>query len=360
MNFHTCGVCGLDVARKDCVPLEELKKELEASDIKEMFMEMLEPLSNTNATKYEKAFARAAQREMKDGILLQAVFACCTCARQLKTLHRRKNKCNNNDTSAGGVVCGLDVETAEGHTSDVDEDENEDENEDDENEDEDEDESREVITSVKRNVPVMALVNGHFRGTTPLVLSRLTRVELSMVCLVNCIYTLSMLKRGSHWGSTATVFSVLNDVNAIASHLPRIPSLGDIALIRSAVDSTSPRDFLYSPNNVIQALLWLENNNPLWEGKFVRPPGNEWVAAGSRNTMEVECIDAEAEDFEDLDSELNGSSGTDGHAVNPNAPPSNMSEVLLTGSRDQQALLRQIENSVGKRYVRLRFKSVSY
>jgi hypothetical protein len=344
MNFHTCGVCGLDVARKDCVPLEELKKELEASDIKDMFMEMLEPLSNTHATKYEKAFARAAQREMKDGILLQAEFACCTCVRQLKSFYRKRNKCDN-------AVFGVDAESAEGHASDVDEDE--DENEEDENEDNDDDtdESFKVITTVKRNVPVMALVNGHFRGQTPLVLSRLTRVELSMVCLVNCIYTLSMLKRGSHWGSTATVFSVLNDVNAIASHLPRIPSLGDIALIRSAVDSTSPRDFLYSPNNVIQALLWLEDNNPLWEGKFVRPPGNEWVAAGSRNTMEVECIDAEEEDFEDLDSELNGSSGADGHAVNPNAPPSNMSEVLLTGSRDQQALLRQIENSVGKRYV---------
>jgi hypothetical protein len=350
MNFHTCGVCGLDVARKDCVPLEELEKELEASDIKDMFMEMLEPLSNTNATKYEKAFARAAQREMKDGILLQAIFACCTCARQLKTSHRRKNKCNN--ATSDGVVSGLDAETAEGQTSIVDDEDADENDEEDEDEDDDEnDDSPEVTTSVKRNVPVMALVNGHFRGKTPLVLSRLTRVELSMVCLVNCIYTLSMLKRGSHWGSTATVFSVLNDVNAIASHLPRIPSLGDIALIRSAVDSTSPRDFLYSPNNVIQALLWLEDNNPLWEGKFVRPPGNEWVAAGSRNTMEVECIDAEEEDFEDLDSELNGSSGTDGHAVNPNAPPSNMSEVLLTGSRDQQALLRQIENSVGKRYV---------
>jgi hypothetical protein len=160
-----------------------------------------------------------------------------------------------------------------------------------------------------------------------------------------------MLKRGSHWGSTATVFSVLNDVNAIASHLPRIPTLKDIALIRSAVDSTSPRDFLYSPHNVIQALLWLEENNFLWEGKFTRPAGDEWLAAGSRCTQEVECIDADDEDYEDLDPDLNGVSGADGHAVNPNAPPSNMTEVLLTGSRDQQALLRQIENTVGKRCV---------
>jgi hypothetical protein len=238
----------------------------------------------------------------------------------------------------------LDDAAEEGDESDIEE----------ENDDEERDETLELPAGPpKRNVPSMALVNGHFRGSTPLELSRLTRVELSMVCLVNCIYTLSMLKKGSHWGSTATVFSVLNDVNAIASHLPRIPSLKDIALIRSAVDSTSPRDFLYSPHNVIQALLWLENNNFLWENKFVRPEGSEWIDAGSRSTVEVECIIADDEDYEELDPDLNGVSGNDGHAVNPNAPPSNMTEILLTGSRDQQALLRQIENTVGKRCVLL-------
>ncbi len=160
----------------------------------------------------------------------------------------------------------LDDAAEEGDESDIEE----------ENDDEERDETLELPAGPpKRNVPSMALVNGHFRDSTPLELSRLTRVELSMVCLVNCIYTLSMLKKGSHWGSTATVFSVLNDVNAIASHLPRILSLKDIALIRSAVDSTSPRDFLYSPHNVIQALLWLENNNFLWENNFVRPGGSE-------------------------------------------------------------------------------------
>ncbi len=49
--------------------------------------------------------------------------------------------------------------------------------------------------------------------------------------------------------------------------------------------------------------------------------------------MEVECIIADDEDYEELDPDLNGVSGNDGHAVNPNAPPSNMTEILLTGSR---------------------------
>jgi hypothetical protein len=340
MNFHTCGVCSRDEARKDCTPIIELTKEIEASEIKLMYMEMLVPLSDPTATKYDKAFAAAAQRQLCDGLLLRAEFVCQLCVTQLKNIYRKSNKELNMGAPYGG-----DGEATESNVID-----NEEEEENDQ--EEDEDETLQLPSPVpKRNVPAMALVNGHFRGATPLELSRLTRVELSMVCLVNCIYTLSMLKKGSHWGSTATVFSVLNDVNAIASQLPRLPTLRDIALIRSAVDSTSPRDFLYSPHNVIQALLWLEENNFLWEGKFTRPPGDEWLAAGSRSTQEVECIDAEEDDYEELDPDLNGVSGADGHAVNPNAPPSNMTEVLLTGSRDQQALLRQIENTVGKRLV---------
>jgi hypothetical protein len=341
MNFHTCGVCSRDEARKDCTPIIELTKEIEASEIKAMYMEMLAPLTNPTATKYDKAFAGAVQRQLCDGLLLRAEFICRKCAAQLRKIYRKSNRHINMRES-----CGVDGEAAESNEIDSDEEEEENDQED------EEDETLQLPSPVaKRNVPDMALVNGHFRGATPLVLSRLTRVELSMVCLVNCIYTLSMLKKGSHWGSTATVFSVLNDVNAIASQLPRLPTLKDIALIRSAVDSTSPRDFLYSPHNVIQALLWLEENNFLWEGKFSRPPGDEWLAAGSRSTQEVECIDAEEDDFEELDPDLNGVSGADGHAVNPNAPPSNMTDVLLTGSRDQQALLRQIENTVGRRLV---------
>jgi hypothetical protein len=341
MNFHTCGVCSRDEPRKDCTPLAELTKEISASELKVMYLEMLEPLNDSSATKYQKAYSRAVKHQLCDGLLIRAEFACRTCVIQLQSIYRKSCK-------VGCLATGIDDEVEEGNESD-----NEEEEEGNE-EEEDRDETLELPSpppAIKRNVPLLALVNGHFRGATPLELSRLTRVELSMVCLVNCIYTLSMLKKGSHWGSTATVFSVLNDVNAIASHLPRLPTLKDIALIRSAVDSTSPRDFLYSPHNVIEALSWLEENNFLWEGKFKRPEGEEWADAGSRGTMEVECIDADEEDFEDLDPDLNGVSGSDGHAVNPNAPPSNMNEVLLTGSRDQQALLRQVENTVGKRYV---------
>eukprot|EP01034_Spumella_vulgaris_P023771 gene23771-30035_t len=267
---------------------------------REMYLEMLAPLTDAHASKYDIAYARAVEREMVDEA------AECSVSES----DNEDEEENYTDTRAEGAS------TSSSHRI--------------------------------RRVPKMALVNGHFRGATPVELSRLTRVELSMVSIVNCIYTLSMLKKGSHWGSTATVFTVLNDVNAIAEHLPRLPSLQDTALIRSAVDSTSPRDFLYSPHNVTQALLWLEENNPLWEGKFKRPVGAIWANPASRETQEIECIFADDEDYEGLDPELNGSSGSDGHAVNPNAPPSNMTDVLLTGSQDTQDLLRQVERVVSK------------
>eukprot|EP01034_Spumella_vulgaris_P025461 gene25461-31925_t len=183
------------------------------------------------------------------------------------TKHLKETGGSSSSTNTNSMV---NDEAAEGSESESDNEEDDEENYND---------SREAAVSSssssprRRRVPKMALVNGHFRGATPVELSRLTRVELT-------------------------------------------------------VDSTSPRDFLYSPHNVTQALLWLQDNNPLWEGKFTRPTDDD--------------------DYEGLDPDLNGSSGNDGHAVNPNAPPSNMTDVLLTGSQDTQDLLHQVEKVVNK------------
>ncbi len=82
----------------------------------------------------------------------------------------------------------------------------------------------------------------------------------------------------------------MNDVNAIAEILPRMPTILDWAVIRSGVDSGSPRELTYQPYNVVQALLWLENNNPLWGGKFKRPLGSHWDDRGTHERTDTEII----------------------------------------------------------------------
>ncbi len=339
-TLFTCGICSSDTALVDCLLLADHTKEIAASDLMPMYLEMLAPLQDVNASKYERNFAKAVEADLFNGILKDSIYSCKKCMKQLQVFYKQTQKAVQSDIlkelaaatpgQAQTAVASMlfSAEPVEGPDSDS------------------EDESDPVdkpITFVGRKVPKMALVNGHFRGQTPDCILRLTRVELSMVVRINCVYSLSMLKRGCHWGSTATVFSVLNDVNVIAQILPRIPSENDWAIIRSALDSASPREFTYTPHNVIQALLWLEDNNPLWEGKFQRPSGSEWVANGSFAKQDAPVISADNEDYEYLGEGMTSQlESEDGNPVNPGAPALSTTNVLLVPSDDHQDLESQV------------------
>lgn len=342
VTLHTCGICSADTALKHCFRLESYQTEILASELKDMFLEMIEPLSDCNASKYQVSFARAVKDELVDGVLKHAEFSCRKCIRELQFHYKQTQKTtrSNLETALAAAV-DPDVQQSLGSrlfetdtAPDVD------------LVDEDSDgevEAPELESTVCRRVPKLALVNGHFRGETPLCLKRLTRVEMSMVVQINCVYSLTMLKKGVHWGSNATIFSVLNDVNAIAQILPRMPTEDDYAVIRSAMDTASPRNLRYCPYNVIQALLWLEDNNHLWEGKFTRPPGSEWVGEGTHESFDTVIIPADDEDYEYLDATMQGGSpDTDGHTVNPGAPVTNMTDVLLVPTDDHQDLESQV------------------
>jgi hypothetical protein len=138
----------------------------------------------------------------------------------------------------------------------------------------------------------------------------------------------------------------MNDVNSIAEILPRMPTIFDWAVIRSGMDSASPRELVYEPYNVVQALLWLEQNNPLWEGKFQRPPGSQWENSGTRERHDTEIITADESDYLFLGSDMQGVSGPDGNPVNPNAPETNMTDVFLVSSDDDQDLLSQVNQVI--------------
>jgi len=138
----------------------------------------------------------------------------------------------------------------------------------------------------------------------------------------------------------------MNDVNSIAEILPRMPTILDWAVIRSGMDSASPRELVYEPYNVVQALLWLEQNNPHWEGKFQRPPGSQWENNGTRERHYTEIIAADESDYLFLGSDMQGVSGPDGNPVNPNAPETNMTDVFLVSSDDDQDLLSQVNQVI--------------
>jgi hypothetical protein len=298
-----------------------------------------------NATKYERNYAIAVETELADGILKNSVYSCKKCIAQLQVFYKQTQKESQSEllaalanatigegqTPAASLL--FENEPLDCDESDVD---SADENE----------PLFDKPFRVERKVPKMALVNGHFRGKNPECLSGLTRVEMSMIVRINCVYSLSMLKGGCHWGSTASIFSVLNDVNVIAKILPRMPTEKDWAIIRSALDSASPREFTYLPYKVVQALLWLEENNQLWEGTFQRPVGSEWAGNGSHAKQDAPGISTSPEDYEYLNlNQTGGEEREDGNPVNPGAP-TNTTNILLVPSDTDLDLETQISSII--------------
>ena len=188
LTLFTCGVCSADTALKDCVLLTDLKDEIESSEINSMFEELISPLLDLSAKQSSINFAKAAQTEMVNGILKGTKYCCGHCANELAKIY--KTYCKSNPVSnLSGLMNNLSVNqasrlfeseaTCSSHQQNA-----------------NYDDSLSSGASNNRRVPKMALVNGHFRGATPLCLSCLTRVEMSMVVRINCVYTLTMLKKG--------------------------------------------------------------------------------------------------------------------------------------------------------------------
>eukprot|EP01034_Spumella_vulgaris_P029121 gene29121-36113_t len=154
-----------------------------------------------------------------------------------------------------------------------------------------------------------------------------------------------MLKPGAHYGSSGTVFSVLNDVHAIASALPRVPTFNEMAIMRSSADN-SPDDFRYSPYKVLAAMGWLSENNHLYENISVRPDGTEWENLGQLEPISVPHIETSEDDCDGITS-LSSAAGADGHPVNPSAPDAAMTDVfLMPNSNEDKDLVTQVEKIV--------------
>jgi hypothetical protein len=153
-----------------------------------------------------------------------------------------------------------------------------------------------------------------------------------------------MLKPGAHYGSTGTVFSIVNDIHSIAAILPRIPTLNEIALMRSS-DSESAAGFEYSPHKVVSALQWLSKNNFMYENKYVCPDQSEWRDGGQSEPVPVPFIPITLADCDGI-TDKSAASGPDGHPVNPSALDSDMSDVLLVPTEENRDLFYQVAQLV--------------
>jgi hypothetical protein len=347
MVLYTCGACeredGLDklVLKVDC--LDQIKR----SGMGKLRADMVRPLNDPRATKYERGFAQAVSIELDEhGCLIYAIYICKTCVKQLP---KKLKVVQSLSVSRSSMFVGDDIIPLNLFAGD----EDSDTDNDDETESTTENTSNtssntgnhstsSIASDDSSKVPKLALVNGYFRGAAPLVLTRLNRTELSMICLIDVVTRVSMLTPGSHWGSSATVFSVMNDVNVIVQSLPVNPTVSQFAILRSDSDS-SPKDFRYSPHFVMSALQWLEDNNHLFNGKVEVPENSPlWLNGGDHTVQERPYIATALEDYEGI---LHLATQTDGSVANPGALSTaiDSTDVLLESPSDEQSdVLQQV------------------
>jgi hypothetical protein len=271
MMFHSCGICDREYGLRSMLDITSAADRIANSAIPVKFAAMLAPLNDPAASKGERAYAAAAQTELDNGVRNGAQYVCNECYKQLPQ-----------DAS--------------------------------------------ILASTI--VPKLALVNGYFRGACPPELEGLSIVDLSLISLINVITHLAMLPRGVHYRSSATVFSVVNNVSEIAAVVPRTDDVRQFCMIIKPDGAVSPKTLQYNPYRVRTALEWLDLHNDLYNGVVQIP--KHWRKSGAADDLEVPHISANDEDYEGIGGDgKEAPAGDDGHPVNPGAPDSDTANVLL-------------------------------
>ena len=141
-------------------------------------------------------------------------------------------------------------------------------------------------------IPTRALVNGHFRGKCPKELECLSRVEESMVSLINVFTKVHMLPKGGHYASKGTIFSLLNDFNELQENLPCCPT-NSYSILKPK--GSTNNEYQYSPSKVKAALIWLHHNNHLYKDKI----NFKSNLLKGEDFIEIEALEFEEEDDDD-------------------------------------------------------------
>ena len=115
----------------------------------------------------------------------------------------------------------------------------------------------------KRSPKLYSHGNGMDPGTVPPELQGLTQVEELLISAVIPMMTLYRLPLGQY-GYSGHIVNLPQNVQAIATSLPRLPSDIDVVLVRKPGAHETHKDFQVRRSKVLDALLWLRLNNPYY------------------------------------------------------------------------------------------------
>jgi len=283
MIFHACCACTYECGLEGLVLKEKFQDLIDKSALPTLYARMIAPCSDDTCLPSDRNYAIAAREELlEDGTMKNCSYLCKKCQTELRKVH-----------ASGALPC-----------------------------------------------PKNALVNGHFKGSCPEELKKLNLTELSLISLINVVTKVSLLGN-LNYGSKGTMFSIINDISVLLPSLPQRPTIEDYAFIRAHGSSESSLKHRYSPWKVLQALKWLENNNPLYCGKISIPEGENEMWTDPQLDQPIDVIEIPEESSVQVD-ESDVAAGSDGHAANPGATPSDNTDVLLMPASDTADIIDQV------------------
>jgi hypothetical protein len=119
---------------------------------------------------------------------------------------------------------------------------------------------------VKKRVPKFSMRSGFCLSAIPYELAVLNDAEARMISLGICFISCFRLKGGGQRGTRGNAISYWNDSCSLVTKLPRPPTKCGVVHLRVQGEHSSGRVFDVRPHYLRCALLWLVENNELYNG----------------------------------------------------------------------------------------------
>lgn len=275
-QFYVCAVCGTDDSMENLRELNiECVSMVEASNLPVLYSTVMNSLRG--GTSLYDEYLRNMETEFHcNGLLRDSHYICLDCAAVLKRgkiAVKKKSAHNEGPRGTMDFVGGEDDEFIEvvgvSDTSNL----------------------LNQAMNIPVNVPRTALLLGLYPGIVPEELRDLRQVEISMISIYNPVTRIKLNSKGmsfKYFHGSAHTYTVVNDVSAVAVHLPWVPSINTLAVLKYK-NEVCVKELKYRPHVVRRALTWLKEHNHLYKNISIQYP-EEWVALNKECELEPECM----------------------------------------------------------------------
>ena len=252
--FCICALCGEEGPPKGSVQLADCKEMIDLSNVKSLNEDLISCLTDESSINtYDRAFAEEIRTHLPGGLLRGETKLCRNCHKSLNKKMPVVPK--SNGSSQASINEQQETETINEY----------------------------------RNIPKDALINGLFPGRIPNELIALTDIEQSMIAIYSSITKVSLHGGKNYSLNGALCYTIVNDLTNIARSLPRMPSVESIAILRQASGKRN-KDYSYRPYFVKMALIWLKENNHLYENiTYNWPVQHNWDDINASALLTINC-----------------------------------------------------------------------